>query len=102
MALTPRERMFIRKAHENKVVFDSTILRDAVMNANYNLNRKKGKKFRKLWTLIGRITKTETQTYKDNREKILQIEKEKPTSWVDKIYQANGWKRRKKGGPQNG
>lgn len=94
--------MFIRKAYENKVVFDSTILRDAVMNANYNLNRKKGKRFRKLWTLIGRITKTEKQTYKENVEKILQIEKEKPTNWIDKIYQANGWIRRKKGGQENG
>ena len=96
MALTPRERMFIRKAHENKVVFDSTILRDAVMNANYNLNRKKGKRFKRLWTLIGKITQTEKETYKENRKKILEIEKEKPSNWIEKIYRANGWKMKKK------
>ena len=96
MALTPRERMFIRKAYENKTVFDSTILRDAVMNANYNLNRKKGKRFKRLWTLIGKITRTEKETYKENREKILQIEKEKPSNWIEKIYRANGWKMKKK------
>lgn len=88
--------MFIRKAYEDKVVFDSTVIRDAVLNAVYNANRKKGKRFRKLWTLIGRVTKAEKQTYKENVEKILQIEKEKPTNWVQKIYQANGWKLRKK------
>ena len=88
--------MFIRKAYENKTVFDSTILRDAVMNANYNLNRKKGKRFKRLWTLIGKITQTEKETYKENRKKILEIEKEKPSNWIEKIYRANGWKLRKK------
>ena len=88
--------MFIRKAYENKTVFDSTILRDAIMNANYNLNRKKGKRFKRLWTLIGKITRTEKETYKENREKILQIEKEKPSNWIEKIYRANGWKMKKK------
>lgn len=88
--------MFIRKAYEDKVVFESTVLRDAVLNAEYNVNRKKGKRFRKLWTLIGRVTKAEKQTYKENVEKIIQIEKEKPTNWVQKIYQANGWKLKKK------
>ena len=90
--------MFIRKAYEEKVVFDSTVIRDAVMNAVYNVNRKKGKKFKKLWTLIGKLTNSEQQTLKVNREKILKIEREQPTDWVKKIYQVNGWKLNKKGG----
>ena len=100
--LTPREKLFIRKAYEEKVVFDSTVIRDAVMNAVYNVNRKKGKKFKKLWTLIGKITRTEKQAYKETREKILEMEKTQPTNWIDKIYQANGWRRKKKGGQENG
>ena len=88
--------MFIRRAYEDKAVFESTILRDAVMNAEYNVNRKKGKRFKKLWTLIGKITQTEKETYRENRKKILEIEKEKPSNWIEKIYQANGWKMKKK------
>ena len=77
-------------------MFESTILRDAVMNAEYNVNRKKGKRFKKLWVLIGKITQTEKKTYEDTKKKILEIEKEKPTRWIEKIYQANGWKMKKK------
>lgn len=94
--------MFIRRAYEDKTVFESTILRDAVMNAEYNVNRKKGKRFKKLWTLIGKITQTEKKTYEDTKKKILEIEKEKPTNWIEKIYQANGWKMKKKGGQKDG
>lgn len=97
--LTPAEKAFIYKAWEDKIVRDTTYIRDAVMNAEYNVNRKRGKRFRKLWTPLGRITKTEKETYRENRKRILQIEKEKPTKWIDKIYQVNGWKRKsRKGG----
>ena len=101
---TPAELIFIRKEWENAVVFDSTLTRDAVMNAEYNVNRKKGKRFRKLWTKLGKITQTEKKTYEDTKKRILEIEKEKPTRWVEKIYEANGWKlnKKKKGGREDG
>ena len=89
-ALTPIEKAFIRKAHEDKVVFDSTILRDAVMNAEYNVNRKKHKPFKKLWTRIVRLTKADKATQKKKVQTIKEIEK-KETGWVRKIYEANGW-----------
>ena len=96
--LTPAERAFIYKAWEDKIVRDTTYMRDAVMNAEYNVNRKKGRRFRKLWTPVGRISNTEKRTYDDTRKRILEIEKEKPTNWVQKIYEVNGWIK-KKGGP---
>lgn len=102
--LTPTERAFIYKAWEEKTVRDTTYMRDAVMNAEYNVNRKKGKKFRKLWNPVGSLTQTEKRTYEDTKKKILDMEKEKPTNWVQKIYQVNGWKLKKKekGGRDDG
>ena len=100
--LTPTERAFIYKAWEEKTVRDTTYMRDAVMNAEYNVNRKKGKKFRKLWSPVGSLTQTEKRTYEDTKKKILEIEKEKPTKWVEKIYQANGWKLKKKENKKGG
>lgn len=97
--LTPAERAFIYKAWEDKIVRDTTYMRDAVMNAEYNVNRKKGRRFRKLWTPVGRISQTEKRSYTDTRKRILEIEKEKPTDWVRKIYEVNGWIKKKKGGP---
>jgi len=94
--LTPTERAFVYKAWEEKTVRDTTYIRDAVMNAEYNVNRKKGKKFRKLWNPVGSLTQTEKRTYEDTKKKILDMEKERPTNWVEKIYQVNGWKFKKK------
>ena len=94
--LTPAERAFVYKAWEEKTVRDTTYIRDAVLNAEYNVNRKKGKKFRKLWNPVGSPTQTQKRSYEDTKKKILQMEKERPTNWVDKIYEANGWKRKKK------
>ena len=95
--LTPAERAFIYKAWEDKIVRDTTYMRDAVMNAEYNVNRKKGRRFRKLWTPVGRISQTEKRSYNDTRKRILEIEKEKPTNWVRKIYEVNGWIKKKGG-----
>ena len=41
--LTEKEKMFIRKEHENKLISDTTWTRNAVLNAEANLNRKKHK-----------------------------------------------------------
>lgn len=94
-ALTPIEMAFIRKAYEDRVVFESTVLRDAVMNANYNINRKKGKPFKKLWTRIVKLTKSDKTVQKKNVDLIQKIEK-KETGWVRRLYEANGWIKKQK------
>lgn len=43
--ITPTERAFIIKAFEDKVVLETTLLRDAFLNAYTNANRKKNKPF---------------------------------------------------------
>lgn len=77
------------------MVFESTILRDAVMNATYNVNRKKSKPFKKLWTRIVKLTKGEKTKQKDAVSTIKEIEK-KERGWINAIYAANGFKRKKK------
>lgn len=98
MALTPAERLFIRKAHETRTVQETTLLRDAVMNAQYNVNRKKGKPFKKLWNRIISLTQAERKDKRSDIEKIRAIEaQDKQKSWVRKIYEANGWIKKKGG-----
>ena len=49
MALTPAEKAFIYKAWEDKTVSDTTLIRDAVLNAVSNALRKKKRKERHDW-----------------------------------------------------
>ena len=88
--MTPKERMFIRKAFEDATVFQSTIIRDAVLNAEYNVNRKKSKPFRKLWTRIQNLTKNE-KAKKQNDVQIIKEIEAKETGWVRRLYEANGY-----------
>lgn len=98
MALTPAERLFIRKAHETRTVQETTLLRDAVMNAEYNVNRKKGKPFKKLWNRIISLTQAERKDKRKDIEKIREIEKrETEKNWIRRIYEANGWVKKKGG-----
>ena len=98
MALTPAERLFIRKAHETRTVQETTLLRDAVMNAEYNVNRKKGKPFKKLWNRIISLTQAERKDKRKDIEKIREIEKREPEkNWIRRIYEANGWVKKKGG-----
>ncbi len=83
-ALTLTEKAFIIKAYENKVVNDSTFIRNAVLNAVNNAFRKKGKQFIKLW-------KKQVIANKEEVESALEIvkenEKEEGKDWVALIYQ---------------
>lgn len=99
--LTERERLFIYKAYENKIVSDTMLIRDAVFNAVNNALRKKGKRFQKLWKK--RVKKADKTIVQDNLQTVLDIEK-KETGWIDKIYKANGIKKptRKQKGNGNG
>lgn len=73
--LTEKEKMFIKKAHENKFIHDTTWTRNAVMNAEANANRKKARSLsicflRKLTEQISNITNPQlTQFSKWRRRK---------------------------------
>lgn len=99
-ALTPSEVAFIYKAWENKIVSDTTHLRNAVFNAVANVMRKKGKKFQELWKK--KAQKIDKEAVKNNMEAIHEIEEKEGKSWIDKIYKANGFQMKKKGGEKNG
>lgn len=98
-ALTMRQKAFIFKAWENKLVSDTTHIRNAVFNAVYNVMRRKNKPFLKLWKKASK--KTDKTIVKDNMSIIRQAERN-DGDWVLKIYKANGIKPPKKRGGQSG
>lgn len=87
--LTPTEKAFIRKAYEDKTVSDTTLIRNAVLNAVANANRKKGKRFRELWR-----KKMPVVNENDKRKKFSSIEEieKREAGWIKKIYAANAGK----------
>lgn len=87
------EKAFIYKAYENKTISTSTMIRDAVLNAEGNLHRKKGSPFRKLWKK--KQQKADKVTVQQNMNEIMQIEKNEK-GWIDAIYEANGMKKPKR------
>lgn len=88
--------MFIRKEHENKFLSDTTWLRNAVLNAEANANRKKNKKF---IDLFPKRQKADKEFNENALKSILLTEEKEGKSWVDKIYAGIGRKRPpKKGG----
>jgi len=94
--LTEKEKMFIRKEHENKFLHNTTWLRNAVLNAEANINRKKGKKF---IDLFPKKAHKVDKDYNENAVKnILGMEEKKGKSWVEKIFKANRVKSPEKGG----
>lgn len=91
-SFTELEKGFIRKEFENKTVFENNQLRDAVFNAYINANRKKGRKFQPLYKK--KQEKADIEYNQNAIETINEIEKRDGKSWIDKIYQANGMKRK--------
>lgn len=90
-ALTPTEKAFILKAWEDKIVSESTVFRDAVLNAVSNAFRKKGKKFKKFWKR--KQEKADLDVVKGNYKIIMEIEEKEGKGWIDKVLQANGLRR---------
>lgn len=86
--LTEKEKLFIRKEHENKFLHDMTWFRNAVLNAEGNANRKKGKKFIDLFPK--KAPKADKEYNEDAVQTILEIEIKNGKSWVEKVYRANG------------
>lgn len=100
--LTPKEKAFIYKAWEEKIVSDSYQIYNAVFTATYNCNRKKGKRALKLWKKA-KVRKADMETVHNNLAIIKEVDRKEGTSWVDKIYRANGLPLpKKKGGKANG
>lgn len=91
--LAPREAAFIRKAWEEKLVSDNTLMRNAVLNAVSNALRKKNSRFRELWKKFGRPV--DKEKVEDNLKIIQDIEAKEGKEWIDRIMKANGLKRRK-------
>ena len=90
--LTPREAAFIRKKWEEKTVSDSTLLRNAVLNAVSNALRKKNARFRDLWKRLARPADKEKA--RDDIKAVLEIEEKEGKGWVDRVYKAAGLKRK--------
>lgn len=87
-ALTATEKAFIRKAWENKQVLQTSLINQAFVNAYGNLNRKKSKKWIRLWESKPKPTDKETQ--QDYLSTIEQMEKDQGKGWVELIYRASG------------
>lgn len=86
-SLTEKEKLFIRKAHEQKFVSDTTWMRNAVLNAEANINRGKNKKF---IDLFPKKQKADIEYNENAIQTINEMEREQGKSWVEKIYKANG------------
>lgn len=91
--LTPAEAALIRRAYEDKIVTETTLLRDAVYNAITNARRKKGKRFRPLWKR--KTEKKNTEIMRQRVSEIQEIEK-KEEGWIKRIYEASRGKLRRK------
>lgn len=76
--ITPTEKAFIIKAWEDKVVLETTLLRDAFLNAYLNANRKKNKAFMPMFKK--KAKKIDKEIY---MAKFLEVSKmEHDNSWV--------------------
>ncbi|MBF2579793.1 phenylalanine racemase [Listeria welshimeri] len=92
--LTELEKLFIMKEWENKIVFESTIVRNAVLNAEQNMNRKKNSRFIELHK---KRQKKMDRNYTTNAlQVILANEELEGKLWVDQIYNANGLRKPRK------
>lgn len=89
MELTKRDKVFIRKAWEEKEVRESTFLRNAVMNAVSNAMRDRKQPFRELWTKKNQPANFEI--IEVNLETIEESNKIDKFDWVAEIYKANGF-----------
>jgi hypothetical protein len=81
------------RAWEQKHMLTTTLMHKAVHTAEYNLNRKKGKRALDLWKRGG----AKHYLDKEERQKIIKLqndaverEKRGNRDWIRKIYEANG------------
>ncbi len=81
--LTKKEKAFIVKEWETKLVRDVTFARDAHLNAIVNGTPRKSRRFIELFKK--KPKKTDAEELRNTYEGILAYEKQKGTSWVDRI-----------------
>ena len=91
-ALTPAEKAFILKAWETKTVSDTTLIRDACLNAISNGLRKKHAKFRKLWRKAQPLA--DRDTAEEDIRTVQEIEEKEGKGWIDRILKVNGMRRK--------
>ena len=96
MELTKREKVFIRKAWEEKEVRASTFMRNAVMNAVANAMRDKKTPFRDLWKK--KQKPVDFEVVENNLDVVEESNKEDGFDWVAEIYKANGLNKPEEGG----
>lgn len=88
------DRLFIRKAHEDKVVSESQMLSTAVTNAIGNAWRKKNKDPQPLWKK--KQKKLDKDVAEDTLENVLAVEEKEGKGWLDILYSKNGMRRPKR------
>lgn len=93
--LTLTEKLFIYKAYENKMIGDNTLLRNAVLNATVNANRKKGKKFIELFKKKSK--KLDREKIEQDINIVKEVEEKEGNYWIEKLYIANGMEYSRKG-----
>lgn len=86
--LTCREKLFIYKAWENKLVSESYNIYNSVFKAVYNAMRDKKRRALKLLEKHT-LKKADMEIVNKNMEVVKEAEKNDGDSWVRKIYQAN-------------
>lgn len=82
-ALTPIEKAFILKAYENKVVQETTLFRDAVLNAGANLMPKKSKRFIPLWKK--RNERVNFEEIENDIEILSAANEKNKINWVERV-----------------
>ena len=86
--LTETERLFIKREYEEHLVTQSTVIRDAVLNAVGNALRGKGKAFRKLWRKVSEVDKKQAE---DDLAFVRHMEEQnKDNNWIDIIRKNAG------------
>lgn len=94
LSFTEIEKAFIRKEYEKKIVSENTHRRNAFYNAYVNANRKKNKQFIELFK---KAQEEADKEYNENAiEVVTEMEERDGKSWVDKLYKANGMRRKSK------
>ncbi len=92
-ALTPKERLFIYKAWEQKKVSLTSDIYNAVFTAFYNVQR--GKK-RALKLFKKKQRKIDKNTLDFNLKTILKVEEKEGKGWLEQVYKANGMRFKRK------
>lgn len=82
--LTPKDKLFIAKAQEDKVVRETTLTRNAVLNAVNNALRQKGKPFVELWQEPAPMIDTERA--QADMAALQAVEDRDGKDWVARIY----------------